>query len=104
MILYYIADSTGLIIKGTSTLDAEIFRHGDLNALNVTAVPERLHEGIGEAEDNHVMYRSLTKIMVDAEDILLIEGAEKDLVQAACRVKITSERLFDDDPGTLCAA
>ena len=41
--------------------------------------------------------------MVDAKDILLIEGAEKDLVQAPCRLKITPKRFFDDDARTLCA-
>ena len=41
--------------------------------------------------------------MVDAEDVMLIEDRVQDLVQFPCRRAASSERLFDNDAGSLRA-
>ena len=88
MILDHVADGARLIVKGAAALDAEVFRHGDLHALDMVAVPERLQERIGEAEEEHVMHRPLPQVMVDAEDRRLVEGAEQDLVELLRRGEV----------------
>jgi hypothetical protein len=68
MVLYYIANCTGLIVKGTSALDAEIFSHGDLYALDMSSIPERLKKGIREPRVKHVVDRALAEVVIDAKD------------------------------------
>ncbi len=44
MILYYVADRAGLIVKSSAALDSELFGHGDLNILDMSAVQEGLQK------------------------------------------------------------
>ncbi len=99
VVLDHVADGAGLIIKGAPALDAEIFRHGDLHAFDMIAVPERLQNGIGEAEEDHVMNRLLPQVMIDAENRFLVESREQDAIERQCRNEVVSERFFDDDAG-----
>ena len=48
MILDHVADGAGLVVEGASALDAEVLGHGDLHALDVVAVPERLEEALAK--------------------------------------------------------
>src|SRR5262245_6081003 len=97
MVLNHVADGTGLIIERPTALNPEILRHGDLYALDLIAVPERFEERVLEAEEHHVMHRSFSQIMIDAEDVLLVESAEQNLVERLRRGKVVTEGLFDDD-------
>src|SRR5208282_1762317 len=104
MILDDIPDRSGLIVEAAAALDAEILRHSDLHALDVVAVPERLHEGVGEAEDDHVVYRTLPQVMINSENRGFIELPEKDLIQMSRGLQIVTERLLNDDAGVGRAA
>ena len=81
MILYYITDRAGLIIKGASALDSEIFRHSDLNTLDVRAIPERLQERIRKTAVKHVVDRLLAKVMIDAENCVLLESPKQNRIK-----------------------
>ena len=81
MILHYVADGSRLIIKSAAPLDAEVFGHGDLHTLDMIAIPKRFQEGISETEEEHVVHRPLAQVVIDAEDCLLVEGAEQSLVE-----------------------
>src|SRR5262245_63469534 len=65
MVLNHVADGAGLIIERPPALNSEVFRHGDLHALDLIAVPERLEERIREAEEHHIVYWSFSQIMID---------------------------------------
>ena len=51
VVLHHVADRAGLVVERAAALHAEVLGHGDLHALDVVAVPERLEEGVGEAEE-----------------------------------------------------
>src|SRR5690349_6534607 len=104
MVLNHVADRARLIVKGPSTLDPEVFRHGDLDALDMVAVPERLQERVRKAKEDHVVHRPLPKVMVDAEDRLLVKGCEQDAVEFLRRGQVMSEGLFDDNAYALRTA
>ena len=97
MVLDHVADGAGLLVEGAAALHAEILRHGDLHALDVIAVPDRLQERVGEAEEQQVLHRALAQVMVDAEDRRLVEVAQQDAVEGLRRGEVRAERLFDDD-------
>src|SRR5262249_43637770 len=61
------------------------------------AIPERFQERIGEAEEEHVVHRPLAQVMIDAEDRLLVEGAEQGAVKLLRREAIVTKRFFNND-------
>ena len=42
--------------------------HGDLHVVDRQVVPERLEQGVGEAQRDQVLHRLLAEVVVDAED------------------------------------
>src|SRR5262245_6645739 len=63
----------------------------------MVAIPEWFQERIDEAEEEHVVHWQLAQVMVDAEDRLLVEGAEQRAVELLRREEIVTERFFNDD-------
>ena len=58
-----------------------------LHACDVFAIPERLQEGIGEAEIQEVLHRLLAEKMIDAEDMRLVEHPPQATIQRLRRRK-----------------
>src|SRR5208282_2434485 len=100
MILHNIAYRPGPIIESAAALYPKVFRHRDLYALHIVAIPERFHKRVGEAKDKDVIDRQLAQVMIDAKNVFLLEMAEQKPIQMLRRFKIKSERLFHDDSGT----
>ena len=88
MILDHVANGARLVVERAAALDAEILGHRDLHALDMVAIPDRLQERVGEAEEQHVVHGPLAQVMVDAEDRLLVEGPEQDPVQLLRRGQV----------------
>ena len=101
MVLDHVANGAGLIVESAAPLDSEFFRHGDLHALDVVTIPERLHERISEAENHHVVHRPLAQIVVNAKDGGFGEGCMQDAVEFLRRGKIMAEGFFNNDASTL---
>ena len=103
MVLDHVANGAGFIVESAASLHSEFLRHGDLHALDVVAIPERLHEGVGKPENDHVVHRPLAEIVVNAKDSGLGEGCMQDAVELLRRGKVMTEGLLDNDAGTLAA-
>ena len=73
MVLDHVAHGAGLLVVSRASFDTQLLRHGDLNALDMVAIPERLEEGVREAEDEQVLHRLLAEVVVDAVDLRLVE-------------------------------
>ena len=74
------AQRAGLLVVGASALDAERLGYGNLDVVDVAAVPDRLEDAVGEAEDEQVLDGVLPQVVVDAVDLLFSEGGSKRLV------------------------
>src|SRR5262249_44954888 len=83
MILDHVPHGSRPVVKCASPLNSEFLGHGDLHALDVITVPEGLHECVRKPEDQHVLNRTLPKVMVDPEDVRFVESAEYDFVKVA---------------------
>ena len=70
-----------LIVESAASLHPKIFRHGDLHTFDVISIPEWFHERVGKPEYYDVIYGSLAKIMINAEDCGLWEGRVQDPVK-----------------------
>src|SRR5207245_8475408 len=94
VVLHDIANGAGLFVKPPASLETEPFRHRDLHAFHVMAVPHRLQEGVREAEEEEILHRLLAEIMVDAEDARLIEYLMQRRVERPRTREVPPEWLF----------
>ncbi len=98
VVLDQVTQRTGVVVVAGAGADAEILRHGDLNVVDVVAVPKRLEHAVGEPERQHVLHRLLAEIVVDAEDLVLLEDREHAPVELASLLERGTEGLLDDHP------
>src|ERR1017187_6602437 len=103
MVLNDIADGPGHVVKSAAALYSEIFRHVDLYALDIMAVPECFGERVREAKDQHVVHRPLAEEVIDAENTGLVEDGEEDFIQLQGGSHVMPEGFFDDDSRTASA-
>src|SRR5262249_43482380 len=96
MVLNYVTNGSSLIVKSSAALYSEVLSHGDLNALDVIAIPECFDECIGETEDQHVVHWTLAKVVVDPEDRCLAEDRVQHPVQLLRRRQVMPEGFFDN--------
>ena len=75
VVLHDVAQRAGRLVEAAAVLDADALGHGDLHLLDVAAVPDRLEDGVGEAQRQDVLHRLFAHVVVDAEDLVLVEGA-----------------------------
>ena len=73
MVLDDVAQGAGPLVEAAPLLDAEGLGHGDLHVVDVAAVPQRLEDGVGEAQRQHVLHRLLPEVVVDPVDLRLVE-------------------------------
>src|SRR5262249_19853455 len=78
--------------------DRQGFRHGGLDVIDVVAVPDRLEQSIGEPQNENVLDRFLSEVVIDAIELVLVEDIEQVVIELARRREIRAERLLDDDP------
>ena len=94
VVLQHVARGAGVVVVAAAALDADLLGDGDLHMVDIEAVPERLVDGIGEAEVDEVLDGFLAEIMVDAEDVALGEGALEGLVEFLGAVEVHRRRAF----------
>ena len=97
MVLHHVAQRAAGLVVTRAPLDAERFAGGDLDVVDVAVVPDRLEDGIGEAQDHDVLRGFLAQEMVDAEGCRFVEGRADDLVELAGAGEVRAEGLFHDD-------
>ena len=96
VVLQHVADRSGLVVEPAAILHAEILGHGDLDAVDVIAVPQRLEHGVGEPRVDDVLHRLLAEVVVDPEDVLFGEESREQAAQCASGVTVVAEWLLDD--------
>src|SRR6516164_6924925 len=97
MVLHDVTHGANLLVKGTASLNSKILCHSDLNALDMSAVPERFEHLISEPKEKHAVNRLFAQVMIDSVNRLLVERLEQDLIESLGRRQISTERLLDDD-------
>jgi hypothetical protein len=98
MVLHDVTHRSHRVVESTAILHPEVLGHGDLDGLDVLAVPDRLEEGVREAEVHDVLHRLLAEEVVDPEQTLLGKDRGQALVQLAGGVEIRAEGLLHDEP------
>ena len=97
VVLHHVAQGAGLLVEGAAAFDTEGFSHGDLYVVNVVALPDRLEDAVGEAEDEQILNGLFAEIVIDAKDLALAKDSVDLVVEFAGGVEVVAERFFDDD-------
>ena len=101
VVLHDVSEAADLLVERAATLHAEVLGHGDLDARDVVAVPDRLEERIREPEVEDVLDLFLPEEVVDPVDGRFREHGVDDLVELDRARQVAAERLLDDDSGVL---
>src|SRR6266542_506164 len=100
MILHHIANRAGLFVEGSAPSHSEILSHGDLHTIHKVAVPHRLEYEVRKAENQKVLHRRFSQIVVDPENMAFVEYRVENLVQLPRGLLVSTEWFLDNDPGS----
>src|SRR5258708_26092664 len=82
-------------------LDSDGFGGGDLDVVDVVAIPEGFDDVVRKTEDHDVRDGSLSEVMVEAVDLLLGQDFLEIVVELNGGLQIMAEWFFNDDAGPL---
>ena len=99
VILNHVPQGAGFFIITGPRPDAFRFADGNLDVVDIFVVPDRLENAVGEPDDHEVLDGLFAQIMIDPENLRLVEDLAGDFIDLLRGSQITSDRLFDDDPG-----
>ena len=75
VVLDQVAQRARLVVVAGAAADADVLGGGDLDVVDVVAVPDRLEHRVREPEGQQVLDGLLAQVVVDAEDLALVETA-----------------------------
>src|SRR3954464_2833491 len=94
MILHHITQRTSLLIISTTVFNTNIFGSGNLNVINVVAVPNRFKKRIGKTKRKNILNGFFSKVMVDPVDLFFLEYLSEPDIQIGSAFEIMSKRFF----------
>jgi hypothetical protein len=97
MVRHHVAQCTGRIVELATRLDIQRLRGGDLDMVDVIAIPQRFENAVGKPKDKDVLNRFFAQIVIDPIDLVLREYAENIPIERERRGQIVAERLLYDD-------
>ena len=98
VVLHHVAQRARPLVVARARADPFLFRHRDLDVVDVLLIEKRFEDAVGEPEHQDVLDRFLTQIVIDAVDLPLVEDGGDRIVDRASRGQIASDRLLDDQP------
>ena len=104
VILHHVAQRAGFVVELAAIADAKALGHGDLDAADVVAIPDRFENRVGKARVKDVLYRFFAEIVIDAIDVLFRKELMQSSIERLGGRKIVAKWLLDDDTGVGGAA
>ena len=92
MVLDDVAEGAGLLVEGAAAFDADGLGGGDLDVVDVVAVPDGLEDAVGEAEDEDVLNGLFAEVVIDAEDLVFGEDLVDLVVELAGGFEVVCRR------------
>src|SRR5207253_11498920 len=97
MIGHHVAQRTRRFVIATTLFDADFLSSGDLHAVDVAAIPNRLEDAVAEPENQNVLDSLFAEIVIDPVNLVFLENLLNLSIEFAGRFKIATERLLDHD-------
>src|SRR4030081_3784225 len=103
MVLHYVTKSSSRFVKRAAAFDSDVLCRGDLDMVDVVAVPHILEDAVRETEYQDVLHRLFAEVVIDAEDLVFVEHLVDFIVQRLGGLQIVAEGLLDDDADPVLA-
>ena len=97
-----VAQRANGVVEMAAVLDPEVLSHGDLDALEVVPVPDRLEHRVREPEEEYLLEAHLPEEVVDPVDLRFVDVLVKLGGERAGGIPIVAKRLLHHDPAGLC--
>ena len=97
VVRHHVAQRSSLFIVSAPLFDTDLLGGGNLHAVDVAAVPDRLEDAVAETKHQDVLDGLFAKVVIDAIDLFFVQDLLQFLVQLPGRLEIAAERLFDHD-------
>ncbi len=97
VVLHHVAHGAGLVVVAAAVLHAQGLAHADLHVVDVPGAPDRLEQGIGEAQRHEVLHRLLAQVVVDAEHLGFAEHLADGGVDRPGRLQGMADGLLQHD-------
>ena len=98
VVLDHVPQCPDAVEERPTPFDPEVFRHRDLDRVDVLSAPHRLEQGVREPQVHDVLHRLLAEEVIDAVQALLGYERREASVQLAGGDEIRPERLLDHEP------
>ena len=95
--LEHVAQHAGRVVVACPMANGERFGSGDLDMVDVVAVPDRLEDRVGEPQHQDVLHRLLAQVMVDPVDLALGEDVVDLPIELSGAGQVRAEGFFDHD-------
>lgn len=73
MILKHITQDAGGVVVPSPAAQADLFGDGDLDVVDVVAVPEGFENSVGKAKNQQVLYGFFAQVVIDAVNLFLVK-------------------------------
>jgi hypothetical protein len=97
VVLDHVAEGAGFLVVGAAAFDADGFGGGDLDVIDVLAIPEGFEDGVAEAEGEDVLDGFFTEVVVDAVELVFGEAFVEGGFEFAGGAVVVAEGFFDDE-------
>ena len=88
----------GVIISAAAAFHAEVFGAGDLDVVDVLAVPERLEDRVRKPQHHEVLRGFLAEVVVDPVGVPFFEGGVHHFIEMTRRGEVGAEGFFNNHP------
>ena len=94
MALHHVPQCAGAIVVVGAAGDPQALGMGDLDVVDVVAVPERLQHQVGETEYQYVLHHRLPEVVVDPIDLLFRKVTVQAAIEDLRTLQVVAKRLF----------
>jgi hypothetical protein len=95
MVLHDVADDAKLVKVAAPTLGTKWLLECDLHIIDVMAVPGGAKEGVSKTKNENVLDHFLAKVVIDAEELILLPVGLQRLLELTGAGEVLTERLLD---------
>ena len=96
MVRHHVAQRARVFVVTAALFYPNFLRRGDLDAIDITTIPNRLEDAVAETKDQNILDCFFSKIMIDAINLAFVEDLFDASVQLLRRRKVSAEWFFDD--------
>ena len=97
VILHHIAHRARFVIVFAPAPNAYGFGHGDLDVIDILAVPERLEQHVAKANRHQVLHGLFTQVVIDPVNLTFVKIFGERCIQGFGGLQIPAKRFFNDD-------